>query len=148
MIIIDSSAMIEALVGREVDDDLLDALSGEVAAPHPLDVEVLSVLRGLALGRKLGPDLADAARVDHFDLLIVRHDTAVIAERIWDLSHQYTSYDAAYLALAEALDAPLRTCDAKLDSGGHGATVHPAPSNALTCYRLYRLNESSRTPSA
>lgn len=119
----DASAMIEALVGREVDESLLNALAGEVAAPHVLDVEVLSVLRGLVLGRKLRPDLADAARVDHFDLLIVRHGTSPLAERIWSLRHQYTSYDAAYLALAEALDAPLHTCDAKLDSGGHKVTV-------------------------
>lgn len=120
MIVLDASAMVEALVGREVDDGLLDALAGEVAAPHVLDVEVLSVLRGLVLGGKLRPALADAARADHFDLVIARHDTAPLAERIWELRQQYTSYDAAYLALAEALDAPLYTCDAKLDSGDTG----------------------------
>lgn len=115
--------MVEALVGRDVDDTLLEALAGEVAAPHILDVEVLSVLRGLLLGRKLRPDVAEAARADHFDLVILRHDTAPLAERIWSLRHQYTSYDAAYLALAEALGAPLHTCDAKLASGGHQVTV-------------------------
>lgn len=47
-----------------------------------------------------------------------------MAERIWDLRHQYTSYDGAYIALAEALQAPLHTCDAKRDSGGHYAAVH------------------------
>jgi predicted nucleic acid-binding protein len=50
MIVVDSSAMVEALVGSEADDDLLDALQGDVHAPHLLDVEVLSVLRGLTLG--------------------------------------------------------------------------------------------------
>ena len=124
MIVIDASAMVEALVGRDVDDDLLEALSGQVAAPHVLDVEVLSVLRGLVLGGKLNEALAQTARVDHFNLLIDRHDTAPLAERIWSLRHQYTSYDAAYLALAEALDAPLHTCDAKLDSGGHHVAGH------------------------
>ncbi len=116
--------MVEALVGREVEDSLLEALAGEVAAPHILDVEVLSVLRGLVLGRKLSPEQADAARVDHFDLLVLRYDAAPLAERIWNLRHQYTSNDAAYLALAEALAVPLHTCDAKLDSGGHRARVH------------------------
>ena len=40
------------------------------------------------------------------------------------LRHQFTSYDATYLALAEALEAPLYTCDAKLLSSGHRARVH------------------------
>ena len=124
MIVIHASAMVEALVGRDVDDDLLEALSGQVAAPHVLDVEVLSVLRGLVLGGKLDETLAQQARVDHFELLIDRHDAAPLAERIWSLRHQYTCYDAAYLALAEALDAPLHTCDTTLDSGGHHVAVH------------------------
>ena len=124
MIVIDASAMVEGLVGREVDEGLLDAMSGEMAAPHILDVEVLSVLRGLVLGRKLGSDVADAARRDHLDLFILRHDTSPLAERIWGLRHQYTTYDAAYLALAEALEAPLHTCDTKLDSGGHDVAIH------------------------
>jgi predicted nucleic acid-binding protein len=68
MIVIDASAMIEALVGREADNELLDALQGSVHAPHLLDVEVLSVLRGLALSRKLAPDAADQARADYFAL--------------------------------------------------------------------------------
>lgn len=124
MIVIDASALVEALVGREVDEELLDALGGEVAAPHLLDVEVLSVLRGLVLGRKLARARADAARVDHFDLQIIRYETAPLAERIWELRQQHTAYDAAYLALAEALDAPLHTCDGTLDATSHDARVH------------------------
>jgi predicted nucleic acid-binding protein len=124
VIVVDASAMVEALVGRDVDDSLLEALSGEVAAPHILDVEVLSTLRGLLLGRKLRPEVAEVARADHFDLVILRHDTAPLAERIWSLRHQYTSYDASYLALAEALGAPLHTCDNKFASRGHQVTVH------------------------
>lgn len=124
MIVVDASAMVEALVGRDVDELLLDGLAGEVAAPHILDVEVLSVLRGLVLGRKLGENEAGVARNVHFGLVMARHETAPFAERIWDLRHQYTSYDAAYIAVAEALEAPLHTCDAKLDSGGHNAVVH------------------------
>ncbi|MEI2825516.1 MAG: type II toxin-antitoxin system VapC family toxin [Dermatophilaceae bacterium] len=124
MIVVDASAMVEALVGRDVDEVLLNALAGDVAAPHILDVEVLSVLRGLVLGRKLGEHEASAAREVHFDFVIDRHATAPLADRIWDLRHQYTSYDATYIAMAEALQAPLHTCDAKLDSGGHNADVH------------------------
>ncbi len=127
MIVIDASAMVEALVGRDADDELLNALSGDVDAPHLLDVEVLSVLRGLLLGGKLDPEAADQARLDHFAFMITRHETAPLAERIWQLRHQFTSSDASYLALAEALRAPLYTCDAKLATRGHNAQIHLIP---------------------
>lgn len=123
MIVVDASAMVEALVGRDVDPELLESLSGEVAAPHLLDIEVLSVLRGLVLGHKLTLERADEARADHFDLEILRHDAAPLAARIWELRDQHTSYDATYLALAEAFDAPLHTCDRKLLGGRHGAII-------------------------
>jgi predicted nucleic acid-binding protein len=55
MIIIDASAMVEALVGSQVDDELLDALQVDLHAPHLLDVEVVAVLRGLTLIGKLKP---------------------------------------------------------------------------------------------
>ena len=129
MIVVDASAMVEALVGRDVDTELLDALAGEVAAPHLLDVEVLSVLRGLALGGKLPPDAAEAARRDHFAFAITRHEAGPLADRIWQLRHRCTSYDAAYLALAEGLDVPLYTCDAKLAEGGHHAQVRVVPTS-------------------
>ena len=127
MIIIDASAMVEALVGRESDEELLNALSGDVDAPHLLDVEVLSVLRGLLLGGKLAPEEADQARLDHFAFTITRHETAPLAERMWQLRHQFTSYDANYLALAEALQAPLYTCDAKRATRGHNAQIQLVP---------------------
>lgn len=123
MIVLDTSAMVEALVGEAPDEELLDALSGEVHAPHLLDVEVPSALRGLTLGRKLALDRAEQARQDFFQLLITRHEIGVLADRIWLLRNQYTAYDASHIALAEALDAPLYTCDAKLDAGGHGARI-------------------------
>ncbi len=127
MIVLDASAMVEALIGRDVESELLDAVAGDVAAPHLLDVEVLSALRGLLLGGKLEPGPAEEARVDHFALSITRHEIHPLADRIWVLRHQYTSYDACYLALAEALDAPLYTCDAKLAGGGHEARVRILP---------------------
>lgn len=123
MIVIDASAMVEALVGRYADPELLSALSGDVDAPHLLDVEVISVLRGLELGGKLTPGVADQARHDHFAFTITRHDLEPATERIWLLRHQFTTYDAAYIALAEALAAPLYTCDTKLAASGHFAQV-------------------------
>ncbi|KQR12123.1 twitching motility protein PilT [Cellulomonas sp. Leaf334] len=123
MIVIDPSAMVEALVGRTPHDDLLDALGGPLSAPHLLDVEVVSVLRGLLLGGKITQETADEARLDHFAFTIVRHELEPLVERVWTLRHQFTTYDASYLALAEALECPLYTCDSKLAVPGHRADV-------------------------
>jgi predicted nucleic acid-binding protein len=121
MIVIDASAMIEALVGHDADDELLDALQTSVHAPHLLDAEVLSVLRGLTLAGKLKPKAAAQARNDYFSLAIARYELQGLADRVWELRHNHTTYDACYLALAEALDAPLYTCDRKLHTDGHKA---------------------------
>lgn len=123
MIVVDASAMVEALVGRDVDAELLDLLAGDIDAPHLLDVEVLSALRGLELGHHITATVAEQATRDHFAFTIIRHDIELLAERIWRLRHQFTAYDAAYLALAEAISAPLYTCDSKLAAGRHDADV-------------------------
>lgn len=127
MIVIDASAMVEALVGRQVDDELLDVLQGDLHAPHLLDVEVMSVLRVLTLGGKLKPRAAQQARADHFAFTIARYEFAGLADRVWALRNNHATYDACYLALAEALAAPLYTCDHKLASDGHTAQVKIFP---------------------
>ncbi|MFG1708341.1 type II toxin-antitoxin system VapC family toxin [Nonomuraea sp. M3C6] len=127
MIVIDSSAMVEALAGREADAELVDALQASVHAPHLLDVEVLSTLRGLALGGKLTVAAAEQARNDYLALKITRYEIKGIADRIWELRHNYPAYDASYLTLAEALEAPLYTCDRKLVGNGHDADVQVFP---------------------
>lgn len=127
MIVVDASAMVEALVGRDPDGGLLDALAGDLHAPHLLDVEVLSALRGLVLGGKLEPGVAEQARADYFAFTVARYEVQPLVDRVWEMRHRYTTYDACYLALAAATGAALYTCDAKLLNDGHGAEVNIFP---------------------
>ena len=115
--------MVEALVGQAPDAALLAGLSGPMSAPHLLDTELLSVLRGLTLGGRLDQIAAEQAKGDYFSFTIDRFEALPLSERIWQLRHQFTAYDASYLALSEVLAAPLFTCDRKLATTGHRAQV-------------------------
>lgn len=123
--IVDSSALVEAFVAADPDGDLLKALSGELYAPHLLELEFCSVLRGLVLGGKIDESRAEAARRLYAETWIQLQPVTGLTDRIWELRHNFTPYDAAYIVLAEALDLPLVTCDAKLaqKGGNHGARV-------------------------
>jgi predicted nucleic acid-binding protein len=128
MMIIDSSAMVEVLVGSDVDDELLDRVAANsLHAPHLLDTEVLNALRGLELSGKLPSARADEARHDYRALRITRYAVDGVADRVWELRHNYNCYDASYIVLAEALDIPLVTCDGKLAAGNHGAEIRVYP---------------------
>lgn len=74
--------------------------------------------------RALRPERAEDARADFVDLAIVRYPHEPLADRMWELRHNLSAYDAAFVALAEALDAPLVTCDGRLSAApGHDALV-------------------------
>jgi predicted nucleic acid-binding protein len=93
-------------------------------APHLLDLEVAQVLRRFALQGALSEERASAALRDLAALGVERYPHAPFLPRIWRLRHNLTAYDAAYVALAEALDAPLISLDARLQSAsGHQAHV-------------------------
>jgi predicted nucleic acid-binding protein len=126
MLVLDTSAVIAALCGRPPSDALLERLSGDsdLAAPHLLDIEFLHALRRLVLGGQLGEDRAGDARDDFAALAITRYEHTMLADRVWELRHGLTAYDATFVALAELLDVPLVTFDARLARGaGHQATV-------------------------
>jgi predicted nucleic acid-binding protein len=81
----------------------------------------------LTLSGKLPLPAAEQARADYLALDITRYEIKGVAERVWELRHDHTAYDASYLALAEALEAPLYTCDGKLIGNGHDAEAQVFP---------------------
>jgi predicted nucleic acid-binding protein len=126
VLVVDTSAVIAALAGRPPDRQVVGRLAGDgdLAAPHLIDVEFLHALRRLVLGRQLGDDRAADARDDFAALVIARYEHTLVADRVWELRHGLTAYDATFVALAELLEVPLVTCDARLARApGHHATV-------------------------
>ncbi len=86
----------------------------DLHAPHLIDIEILNALRGLVRRGKLSADRAEDVRTDVADLAITRYGHEPLADRIWGLRDNLTACDAAFVALAEAVDVPLITCDALL----------------------------------
>ena len=126
MLVVDTSAVVDALVARPRNERLASRLSvdGDLHAPHLLDVELLHALRRLERVGGLSESRAADARADFADLVIVRYGHAPLADRVWELRDNLTAYDATFVALSELLDVPLVTCDARLAAAsGHRATV-------------------------
>ncbi len=125
MIVVDASAIVSALTDRSV-PSLVERLRTEryLHAPHLIDVEVTQALRRLARTGRLSVDRASDARVDYVNLRIRRYRHVPLLGRVWELRDAMTAYDAAYIALAEILRAPLVTCDAHLArASGHEAEI-------------------------
>ena len=125
MLVVDSSAVLAVLVGRPTPARLIDRLiDGDLHAPHLIDIEVLHALRRLTARGELTEERAADARLDFGDLALVRYPHVGLRDRIWELRHNLTAYDAAFIALAELLGAPVVTCDARLrTAAGHSAHV-------------------------
>ena len=126
MIVVDASAMVELLfdteLGRRVDERILGV--EPLHAPHLLDIEVLQVLRRLARAGQVSATRLREAIEDLALFPITRHGHSSLLERVFELRGNLTAYDAAYVALAEALDAARVTCDKALaKSPGKRATV-------------------------
>jgi predicted nucleic acid-binding protein len=131
LIVLDASAAVELLLRTATGARVADRIAPDAEtlhAPHLLDLEVAQVLRRY---EKLGDLTADAARralSDFGDLRIERYRHDLLLSRVWELRANATAYDAAYLALAEAISAPLLTADRKLSSlPGHRASIEVVP---------------------
>lgn len=123
MIVVDASVLVTALADDGPDGERhRDRLVGErLAAPHLIDVEVVSAWRRLAASGRLDQRRAAFARADLRSLPIDRVRHGVLVERCWELRGNMTTYDAAYVALAELLGVRLVTLDARL-AGTPGPT--------------------------
>ena len=128
MIVVDASALLEFLLqstlGARVEARLFRDREDDFHAPHLADVEVTQGLRRLVRAGEVSPNRAADALADLADFDLHRHAHLDLVPRAWRLRENVTAYDAMYIALAEALDAPIVTCDAPLASApGHRARV-------------------------
>jgi predicted nucleic acid-binding protein len=126
MLVVDTSAVLEALAARDPAPGLIERLAGDgdLHAPHLIDTELLHALRRMGIKREISEERAADARGDFAELALVRYPHQPLNDRVWELRHNLTAYDATFIALAEVLAAPLITCDARLASApGHKARI-------------------------
>jgi predicted nucleic acid-binding protein len=118
LLVVDASAEVAVLlnVGPEVKRirERVARRGQTLHVPHLFDIEVLHALRSLILRGAISPERARLALSRLRDTRLTRYPHTSLMERIWELRENLSAYDAAYVALAEALDAPLVTTDAGL----------------------------------
>ncbi len=127
MIVVDASAILEFLLRTHAAASVEERLFGTrqlLNAPHLLDIEVAQVVRRYAASGDIDEERGRFALDDLNDLPLRRYPHGLLLPRVWELRRNLTAYDAAYVALAELLDAPLVTRDARLAAApGHKAKI-------------------------
>ena len=127
MIVLDASAAIDWLLqtpsGRRIEQRIYTQ-NESLHCPHLMDLEVVQVLRRLVRESTISVHRAQQAIDDLLDLKITRYPHFIFLPRLWHYRHNFSAHDAAYVALAEELDATLITRDSKLASSlGRAARV-------------------------
>ena len=127
MIVVDASALLEFLLqtslGARVEARLFRE-GDELHAPHLLDVEITQGLRRLVRTGEVSAGRADEAIADLTDVDLHRHPHIDLLGRAWKLRDNISAYDAMYVALAEAIEATMVTCDGPLAKApGHRARI-------------------------
>jgi predicted nucleic acid-binding protein len=127
VIVVDASALLEFLLqtslGARVEARLFRN-DDELHAPHLLDVEIVQGLRRLVRSGEVAAGRADEVIADLTDLDLHRHAHLDLLGRTWKLRDNISAYDAVYVALAEAIEAPVVTCDGPLAKApGHRARI-------------------------
>ena len=115
-VVVDASVFIALLLDTGSEGEWAESVieSDDVAAPELAMVETTNILRRLELAKEISSLEAKLAHQDFMRLEIQLFPFSPFAERIWTLRNNLTSYDAWYVALAEALDCSLATLDRKL----------------------------------
>jgi predicted nucleic acid-binding protein len=127
VIVLDASAIIEFLLltksGKEIEQRIYSSHE-TLHAPELLSLEVIQVLRRMVLRKEIEGRRADDAISDLLNLRVSLYPHKLLVPRIWQLRHNLSAYDAAYIALAESLRAPIVTRDTGLKAAsGHVAVV-------------------------
>lgn len=126
MIVLDASIVVELLTNGTLANGIsLDlATRGEsYLVPHLLDVEVTSALRHLVVGKRIDSHHCEQLLTALAMLPAERYPHTFLLGRMWELRHNFTAYDATYIALAEATNSHLYTTDKKLCKGHHAQVV-------------------------
>lgn len=115
-VVVDASVVVAALIDAGPDGAWAETqlVSGPLAAPHLMPVEVANILRRASLAGDISPDVAAMAHADLLDLPAALFAYEPFAARVWELRDNLSTYDASYVALAEALEVPLVTLDGRL----------------------------------
>lgn len=116
MIVVDASCLYEVIIDTPRSEAIRDRLASEPAqaAPHVLDVEVFGLIRRDYLAGTVDDTLAALAVDDLRSWPGERFGHRALLARAWELRHSVRGWDAAYVALAEVLEAPLLTLDRRL----------------------------------
>ncbi|OGI44470.1 MAG: twitching motility protein PilT [Candidatus Muproteobacteria bacterium RIFCSPHIGHO2_01_FULL_65_16] len=127
MIVLDASAVLEVLLrtpaAAPLEERLFDPTQ-TLHVPHLMDVEVAQVLRRYAASGEVEPERCRMALTDLTGFPLTRYPHDFLLPRVWELRNNLTAYDAVYVALAEALDAPMLTRDQRLaNASGHHARI-------------------------
>ncbi len=114
--VVDASCLYEVVIGTERAEPIRQrlAIDPDHAAPHIIDIEVFSLIRRDNLVGTIDETLAAMAVEDLRSWPGERYGHRGLLQRAWELRHVVRGWDAAYVALAEALDAPLVTLDHRL----------------------------------
>jgi predicted nucleic acid-binding protein len=126
-LVVDASAIVDLLVGSSAAPRIFDRIIASqdgLHAPHAIDLEVAQAVRRLWRRGLTTDSDAEQMAETYRRLPIERHPHLPLLKRVWELRHNISAYDAAYVALAESLGAPLVTRDRRLaQSGVHRAMV-------------------------
>jgi predicted nucleic acid-binding protein len=134
LIVVDASVAVAVLLrlpGSSALEERLYTPGQTLHAPHLIDIEVAHVLRRSVARGVIEAVDGRVALLDFASMPLQRYSQVELLARVWDLRHNFSACDAAYVALAESLDAELLTLDRRLATAGH---------------RMCGLFWSSRTP--